>query len=112
MKNIDYKRENISKEEETMITVNNNMENNIKDDIKSTKRNSDDIIHRENNKNLTKKEEEAVSNQTKLKEPKEINSEIENNQVTKYIDIIFFRGKEYLSFSRYNNYNLKKKIKR
>ena len=105
MNNINYKKENISKEVETMVTINNNLDTNIKDEnvgawikvlegdleqfslgesedknkefedkeyedmtgidekiIKTTKDNTEDIIDRENDKNLHKKED-TVSNQ-------------------------------------------------
>ena len=43
---------------------------------------------------------------------KDNNAEIENKNITLTNDSIFFEGKEYKKFSRYNTYNSKRKIKK
>ena len=43
---------------------------------------------------------------------KNINFEIDNTGITKYNDSIIFEGKEFRSYSRYNIYNSKRKIKK
>ena len=100
----DENKELDEKGTEDVIDKNEKINKNLKD-------NSDDIINIESNINFTKKEDNVTS-KIKSEEPKILNSEIDNNKISKYNDIIIFNGKEYHSFSRYNIYNSKRKIKK